>query len=52
MIQALATLSYQGEKSQVIWQGHALSNGTVFDSFMQTAVAARLKMKNKEINYD
>jgi len=42
MSQALATLTYQGEKSQVIWQGHALSNGSAFGSFMQTDVAARL----------
>lgn len=42
MSQALATLVYQGEKSQVSWQGHALSNGSAFDSFMQNDVAARL----------
>jgi len=42
MSQALATLVYQGEKSQVSWQGHTLSNGSAFGSFMQNDVAARL----------
>lgn len=42
MSQALATLSYQGEERQVRWQGHALSNGSAFGSFMQNDVAARL----------
>lgn len=42
MSQALATLNYQGEERQVRWQGHALSNGSAFGSFMQNDVAARL----------
>ncbi len=42
MSPALATLSYQGEERQVRWQGHALSNGSAFGSFMQNDVAARL----------
>ena len=42
MSQALATLAYQGKKSQVTWQGHSLSNGDEFNSFMQNGVAARL----------
>lgn len=42
MSQALATLSYQGEERQVRWQGHALTGGSAFGSFMQNDVAARL----------
>lgn len=48
MSPVLATLSYQGKERQVRrWQGHALSNGSAFGSFMQN-----IKIRITEVYYD